>query len=143
MVPTGVKTGLAAALALAAAPHLAHTNVDLGTAAFFGALVTQVVVGVTLGVLTLILVNAISTAGSFVDIFAGYSLASVYDPLSDHSAAIFGRFYELIAATLLFATNLHLVLVNGFYRSFDAIPVDGLKTGDIAKVLTDNKIGRA
>jgi flagellar biosynthetic protein FliR len=138
LIPTGVKTGLAAALALAAAPHLAHSNLTLSTAPFYGELLTQVVVGVTLGLLTLILVNAISTAGSLVDIFAGYSLASVYDPLSEHTAAVFGRFYELIAATLLFATNGHLILVNGFYRSFDAVPANGLPAKDIAKVLTDN-----
>jgi flagellar biosynthetic protein FliR len=138
MVPTAVKAGLAAALALAAAPHVKDSHVSLGTAPFIGALVTQAVVGVALGMLTLLLVNAISTAGSLVDIFAGYSLAAVYDPLSDHQAAIFGRFYQLLAATLLFATNGHLVLVNGFFRSFDAIPVSGLAAGDMASVLTKN-----
>jgi flagellar biosynthetic protein FliR len=84
------------------------------------------------------LVNAIATAGSLVDLFAGYSLAAVYDPLADHSAAVFGRFYQLMAATLLFATNGHLILVNGFFRSFDAIPVNGLAAGDMASVLTGN-----
>jgi flagellar biosynthetic protein FliR len=137
-VPTAVKAGLAAALALAAAPHVKDTHVSLATAPFIGALVTQAVVGVALGMLTLMLVNAISTAGSLVDIFAGYSLAAVYDPLSDHQAAIFGRFYQLLAATLLFATNGHLVLVNGFFRSFDAVPVSGIAAGDMASVLTKN-----
>jgi flagellar biosynthetic protein FliR len=138
LVPVGVKTGLAAALALAAAPHIADTHMSLATAPFVGALLTQVVVGVTLGMLTLILVNALTAAGSLIDIFAGYSLAMLYDPLSDHQASVFGRLYQLIAATLLFTTNAHMILVNGFYRSFDAVPASGLAMGDIAKVLTDN-----
>jgi flagellar biosynthesis protein FliR len=137
-IPTVVKAGLAASLALAAAPQLKDTHLSLATAPFVGALVTQAVVGVMLGMLTMILVNAISTAGSLVDIFAGYSLAAVYDPLADHQAAIFGRFYQLVAATLLFATNGHLILVNGFFRSFDAVPVNGLAAGDMASVLTKN-----
>jgi flagellar biosynthetic protein FliR len=138
VVPTAVKVGLAAALALAAAPHVDGESVSLGMAPFVGALVTSAVVGVALGMITLLLVNAIATAGSLVDLFAGYSLAAVYDPLADHSAAVFGRFYQLMAATLLFATNGHLILVNGFFRSFDAIPVNGLAAGDMASVLTGN-----
>jgi flagellar biosynthetic protein FliR len=96
------------------------------------------VVGVALGMITMILVSAIQTAGSLVDIFAGYSLAAVYDPLADHQAAIFGRFYQLVATTLLFVTNGHLILVNGFFRSFDAIPVSGIAAGSLASVLTKN-----
>jgi flagellar biosynthetic protein FliR len=138
IVPTAVKVGVAASLALAAAPHVKDANVSYETAPFIGALVTQAVVGVALGTLTLVLVNAIQAAGSLVDIFAGYSLAAVYDPLSDHTAAIFGRFYQLVAATLLFATNGHLILVNGFFRSFDAIPASGLAAKDMASVLTNN-----
>jgi flagellar biosynthesis protein FliR len=138
IVPTAIKVGLAAALALAAAPHVDGDAVALGTAPFVGALLTQAVVGIALGMITLLLVNAIQTAGSLVDLFAGYSLAAVYDPLADHSAAVFGRFYQLIAATLLFATNGHLILVNGFFRSFDAIPVNGLAAGSMAGILTDN-----
>jgi flagellar biosynthetic protein FliR len=137
-VPTAVKAGLAAALALAAVPHVQNSDVSLGTAAFVGALVTQAVVGVALGMVAMLLVNAIATAGSLVDIFAGYSLAAVYDPLADHQAAIFGRFYQLVATTLLFATNGHLILVNGFFRSFDAVPVSGLAAGDMASVFTQN-----
>jgi flagellar biosynthetic protein FliR len=137
-VPTAVKAGLAAALALAAAPHLRDTNLEFGTVPFIGALVTQAVVGVALGMITMILVSAIQTAGSLVDIFAGYSLAAVYDPLADHQAAIFGRFYQLVGTTLLFVTNGHLILVNGFFRSFDAIPVSGIAAGSLASVLTTN-----
>lgn len=138
IIPTAVKVGLAASLALAAAPHVKDAGVSYQTAPFVGALVTQAVVGVMLGMLTLVLFNAIQAAGSLVDIFAGYSLAAVYDPLSDHSAAVFGRFYQLLASTLLFATNGHLLLVNGFFRSFDAIPVTGLAAKDMASVLTGN-----
>src|SRR5689334_17928538 len=82
MIPTAVKAGISAALALAIAPHLKDPNLSLDTAPFIGALVSQVVIGLALGLLTQLLVGAISTAGSLVDLFAGYSLAAVYDPLS-------------------------------------------------------------
>jgi flagellar biosynthesis protein FliR len=138
LMPSGVKAGLAAALALTAAPHIADPKLSLGTAPFFGAVLTQVLVGATLGMLTLLLLSAISIAGSFIDLFAGFSLATQYDPMAGATVSIFGRFYDLVATTLLFVTNAHLILINGFYRSFEAVPASGLTTANIAKLLTDN-----
>jgi flagellar biosynthetic protein FliR len=136
MIPTIVKAGLAATLALAAAPHISDPQLLLSTSSFLGALVTQVIIGVAFGMLTLVLVNAIAAAGALVDLFAGFSLAAVFDPLNDTHTAIFGRFYELVAFTLLFTTNAYLILVNGFIRSFEVIPARGFQMGDIANILT-------
>ncbi len=138
MIPTMVKAGIAAALAIAAVPHIDAKAVPLDTAGFLGALVIQVAVGLTLGFLTVILVNALQTAGSFVDLFAGFSLAAIIDPLSQSQSAIFGRFYELLAITLLFATNAYLLLVNGFYRSWEVVPANGIPIDNIQSLVTKN-----
>jgi flagellar biosynthetic protein FliR len=138
MIPTPVKAGIAAALALCAAPHLVGPDIPLDTPGFLGALVTQVLVGVSLGLFTMILVNSLQAAGALVDLFAGFSLAAVYDPINQSSVAIFGRFYELIAITLLFTTNAYLLLVNGWFRSFDVVPAHGLSFQDLSNVLTKN-----
>ena len=71
MIPTTVKAGVAAALALAAAPHVAGPTSRSTPAGFLGALVTQALVGITLGLFTMILVNALQAAGALVDLFAG------------------------------------------------------------------------
>ena len=99
---------------------------------------TQAFVGFALGLLTVLLVNAVQTAGSFVDLFAGFSLAAIVDPINNSQVAIFGRFYELIAITLLFTTNAYLILVNGWFRSFKVIPAHGLEISDVANVMTKN-----
>jgi flagellar biosynthetic protein FliR len=138
MIPTAVKAGIAAALALAIAPHIKDPSLSLDTAPFIGALLSQVLIGLSLGMLTQLLFGAISAGGSLIDLFAGYSLAAVFDPISDHQAATFGRLYELLATTLLFATNAHLILVNGFFRSFEAIPAGAVTPGAVSKLLTDN-----
>jgi flagellar biosynthetic protein FliR len=138
LVPIPVKAGVAAALALAAAPHVADPELSLATGPFVGALVLQAVVGLALGMVTLLLVHALQAAGSLVDLFAGYSLATVYDPTSDTQTSVFGRFYQLMAVTLLFTTNAHLILVHGFFRSFEAIPASGIASGDLASLLTDD-----
>jgi flagellar biosynthesis protein FliR len=138
MIPTVVKAGVAASLALAAAPHLAGPDIPLDTGGFLGALVTQALVGVTLGMFTMILVNALQAAGALVDLFAGFSLAAIYDPINESNVAIFGRFYELVAVTLLFTTNAYLLLVNGWFRSFSVVPAHGLAFSDVTDLLTKN-----
>ena len=44
----------------------------------------------------------------------------------------------LVGATLLFTTNAYLILVNGWFRSFDAIPASGLSISDVDQILTKN-----
>ena len=55
---------------------------------------------------TMLLVNALQAAGALVDLFAGFSLADDLRPVQQRrNVAIFGRFYELLATTLLFTTE--------------------------------------
>jgi flagellar biosynthetic protein FliR len=87
---------------------------------------------------TMLLLNALQAAGQFVDLFAGFSLSTIYDPFNNSQAAVFGRFYELLAITLLFTSNAYLILVNGFFRSFEVIPTGNLSMQTIATILTKN-----
>jgi flagellar biosynthesis protein FliR len=138
MIPAAVKAGIAAALALAAAPQIASPTLVFDTPGFVIAIITQAFVGLALGLLTVVLVNAVQTAGALVDLFAGFSLAAIYDPINNSQVAIFGRFYELIAITLLFTTNAYLILVNGWFRSFKVIPAHGFQVADFSNVMTKN-----
>ncbi len=138
LVPITVKIGVAASLALAAAPHVEDAKLALDTGPFLAALLTQVVIGLVLGFLTLLLVNAIQAAGALIDVFAGFSLAATLDPMNDSQTSVFGRFYELLGATLLFTTNAYLLIVNGFFRSFKVVPAHGIAVDDISKLLTAN-----
>jgi flagellar biosynthetic protein FliR len=121
-IPTTVKVALAAALAFAVTPDLTASTPPLETASLIGAITIQAAVGLCLGLVTLILFSAVRTAGDLIDTFGGLALTSAYDPLSMQQNSVFGRFYNLIAVTLLFATNAHLVLVHGLLASYKAVP---------------------
>jgi flagellar biosynthetic protein FliR len=95
-------------------------------------------IGITIGMFTVMLVNALQAAGALVDLFAGFSLAAIYDPINQSQVAVFGRFYELLATTLLFTTNAYLILVNGWFRSFEVVPAKGLGLDGIADIFTKN-----
>ncbi len=137
-IPLPVKAGLAAALSLAAVGQFPKSSLSLDVAPFAAAILTQAIVGVVMGVIMMMVMSAVQSAGSLIDVFAGFSIAAIYDPLSENTASIFGRFYQLIATTLIFATNAHLLIVRGFFDSFRVIPPNAYQPGVIARILTLN-----
>lgn len=136
-VPAQVKIGLAAALALSVVgPAQAHA-VPLDTGSLVGAAVTQVAIGVTMGFIGVVIFAAVQAAGGLLDLFGGFAMAQVFDPQSNVQTSLFGRFYNLLAVTLLFSIGGHLLLVRGFMRSFEAVPTSGFQAGGVADLLTD------
>lgn len=122
-IPGTIKAVLAVALALPVASRIGPQIPDLTTGALIGAVVLQVVTGAALGFVTYLLFAAIQAAGDLIDLFGGFTLAQAYDPMSMSQSSIFGRFHQLLGLVLLFVTDAHLVIVAGFLRSYDAIPV--------------------
>jgi flagellar biosynthetic protein FliR len=135
-VPTMVKVGLAGALALVVGPNLAQQAVPLEVAPLLTAAVLQIAAGLALGFLGVLLFATFSFAGGLIDLVSGYSVAQLFDPGNNAPVSIFGQFYGVLATTLLFAIDGHLLLVRGFLTSFTAAPLTHLSTDALAKLLT-------
>ena len=125
LIPRQVKILLSVGLALPVAGKVQGTLPDLSTAAIIASAALQVVIGAALGFVTLLFFAAIQAAGDMLDLFGGFSLAQAYDPLSQSQNSVFGRFYNLLAVTLLFASQSHLLIVRGILQTFDTLPLDG------------------
>jgi flagellar biosynthesis protein FliR len=137
-LPTAVKVGFSAALALAVGPRLADLAVPLEPWPLASAAFLQVAAGLALGFLSMLLFSAVSVAGGLIDLFSGFSAAQLFDPATSATNSLFGRFYSVLATTLLFAIDGHLLLVRGFLTSFDAAPLVRLSAGELAKILTQD-----
>jgi flagellar biosynthetic protein FliR len=140
-IPMTVKIGLAGALTLAIGPKLSAQAVPLEVGPLISAAVLQVVAGLALGFLAVLLFSVFSAAGGLIDMFSGFSAAQVIDPGSMHSNTVFGSFYSVLATTLLFAIDGHLLLVRGFLTSFEAAPFTSLSMRTMTQFLTQD-IGR-
>ena len=136
-LPVVVKTVLSVGLALAVLPTVGHPVSSTDSAQIIVDVVLQVGVGAGLGFVTRVLFSAIEAAGSLLDVFGGFSLSAAYDPLSTTTTSIFGRFYGLLCTTLIFATNMHLLILQGFLRTFRAVPLDsGISLSRLGSALT-------
>jgi flagellar biosynthetic protein FliR len=124
-IPATVKGLLSIMLALPAMPQLAASAPELSGPGIIVVAAEQVVIGAALGFLTSILFAAVQAAGGLVDVFGGFSVAFAFDPLSSTGTSIFGRFYNLLAVTLLFVTDGYQMVLHGFERSYQTLPLDG------------------
>jgi flagellar biosynthetic protein FliR len=135
-VPAPVKVALALGLALAVAPGL-DAEPASNVAVFLGALALQALVGAALGFLVAVVFAAVQSAGSLIDLFGGFQLATAFDPMSLTSNAPFGRLYQTAAVTLLFVTDAYQVVLAGLVRSFQAVPLGVVpSTASLAETVT-------
>jgi flagellar biosynthetic protein FliR len=130
LIPGTVKALLSVGLTLPLAPYLRNTVPSLQTSDIIFSAALQVFVGAALGFITALLFAALQAAGDLLDLFGGFTLAQAYDPLSQNQSSVFGRFYNMVAVTILFATDGHQVILRGFLQSFKTMPLN--QTFDLA-----------
>ena len=124
LIPGPVKALLSVGLAMPMVPHLKTGIPSIETSDIIASAALQVFIGAALGFITLVLFSAIQAAGDLLDVFGGFTLAMAYDPLSQSQSSIFGRFYNLVAVTLLFASNGHQLILRGFLQTFRTLPLN-------------------
>jgi flagellar biosynthesis protein FliR len=124
LIPRQVKVLLSIGITLPMAPFLRGTLPSIETPDIIACAALQVFVGAALGFITALLFAAIQAAGDLIDVFGGFTLAQAFDPLSMNQSSIFGRFYNLTAATLLFASDGHQLILRGFLQSYETLPLN-------------------
>jgi flagellar biosynthetic protein FliR len=134
-IPAMVKIGIAAAIALPMADRMTATAPTLDGGPLIAAAVLQVAIGLSLGFVVYLLFAAVQAAGELIDLFGGFTVAPAYDPLANAQSSTFGRFYQLLATTLLFVINGHILLLRGFMTSFDAVSITGPSLDDFSSNL--------
>ncbi len=136
-VPRRIRVGLSAAIALLLAGRIAPAiDVEMDTASFVMLAIAQIGAGLALGFLVYMMFMAVQAAGDLIDLQIGFALGAVLDPLSGNSASPVGRFHQLLALTLLFAIDGHTLVVRGYLRSVEAVPLGGVDLGQLAAELT-------
>jgi flagellar biosynthetic protein FliR len=128
VVPTRVRIGLAAMIALAAQPTLPALPAEVAAIALDSPLalllvVQQVVIGLSLGFAVRVAFAAVEFAGEIIGLQMGLNFAGFFDPLSASTATAASRFFGAIVAWLFIVVNGHLLVVAALGQSFAAFPI--------------------
>jgi flagellar biosynthesis protein FliR len=122
-VPAPAKVVLSIGLSFAIAPSVVAAGVPTGQLQLLVIAFTQVLIGLSLGFVTQLILGAIAAAGSLIDVFGGFALAQAFDPLSMQMNTVFGKFHQLLATMLLFTSGGHLVIIGGLLKTFEFLPL--------------------
>lgn len=139
MAPARVRLTLALALTFVLTPLVPANalKADAGPLAVAGALALETLTGLAIGFVARFLMSAVQVAGSVIALQMGLSFAMSVDPSQGSQGAILGTFLNLLALTLIFATDTHHLLIGAIEHSFTQFPAGQWgQTGDWAKLAT-------
>lgn len=119
-VPAMVRAGLVVLLVILMVPALATSPT---AAATVPAVLSEALVGFTLGLGAALLVGAAEAAGELLGIQIGLQGSALVDPLSLQQSTATGQFLQLFAVALLLSLDAHLVMLQALGASVDLIPV--------------------
>ena len=119
-VPARVRLTVALMLTLVLFPlHRAGYTIDLRTPGpVLIALGQELLIGMVLGMTARLTISALQVAGSVIAQQLGLGFVTAVDPTQGQQGLIVGNFLTLLGVTLIFATDLHHLLIAGLHDSY-------------------------
>ena len=112
MIPMRVKIGLAFLVALCAQGILVNQPiVDINGRDAIGAVVQQVVIGLSIGFAVRLVFSSVELAGEIIGLQMGLNFASFFDPASNAQISAVARFFGNVSMLLFIVVNGHLMVV--------------------------------
>ena len=138
-IPTRIKLGIALMLTLIILPlHRSAYHVELTSLTpLMVMMVQEIIIGVVLGATARVTLAALSVAGSVIAQQLGLGFVTSVDPTQGAQGALIGNFLTILGLTLLFATDMHHLVIaalNDSYRIF--APGEIMPSGDVAALAT-------
>lgn len=86
-------------------------------------IIKEIVVGLILGFSVYLIFATLYLAGQLVDFQIGFSMVSVFDPLTQIQVPITGNLYYFLVSAIMVATNAHHTIFRALFYSYKALPI--------------------
>jgi flagellar biosynthesis protein FliR len=105
-------------------------------------LVEEILIGAVLGLTARLTISALDVAGSVIAQQLGLGFVTAVDPTQGEQGALVGNFLTMLGLTLIFATNMHYLVIAALNDSYNVFtPGEVPSTGDVAALLTRTVAG--
>jgi flagellar biosynthetic protein FliR len=94
-------------------------------AALVRLVVSEIVIGLFFGTITRLIMSALQLTGMIFGFQSGLSAATLFDPNQSMQSPVVANFLNLIVITMIFATDLHHLLLRGLIDTYGLFPVGG------------------
>ena len=120
--PELVRAVFALSLTIALFPFWPAVAVQPGIMLFAGWILSEAALGITIGLVTSFLSEAIGIFGQVVALQAGYSFASTIDPNTQADSGVLVVLAQTVSGLLFFVLGLHREVLRIFCRSLETQP---------------------
>lgn len=138
-IPVRIRLGIALMLTLILLPlHRAAYTVDMNSmASLLVMMLHEIIIGVVLGATARVTLSALQVAGSVIAQQLGLGFVTSIDPTQGQQGALIGNFLTILGLTLLFATDMHHLVIAALNDSYNAFSPGALvPSGDVAALFT-------
>lgn len=136
--PSNIRLYIAMGLALVLTPVL-QTFMPSPLPALpvmFVLLGMEFIIGLFVGTIARVLISALDTAGMIISLMSGFANAQVFNPAMATQGSIVGAMMSVTGVVLLFALNLHHLLIYGLVESYHLFPIgDVPNAGSMAELM--------
>jgi flagellar biosynthetic protein FliR len=139
-MPSRVRLTIALVLTAVLMPaHEKAYTVDLNTIGpVLQMLFQEIIIGAVLGLTARLAMSALQVAGTVVAQQLGLGFVTAVDPTQNEQGVLVGNFLTVLGVTLVFATNLHYLVIAALNDSYTIFrPGEMPLTGDVAKHFTE------
>lgn len=136
--PANIRLMLALGIALVMTPILSQhlPPMPVTTGMLLIAIVGEAVVGLFIGTVGRILMSALDTAGMVISMQSGMANAQLFNPVMAAQGSLIGAVLSTLGVVLLFATNLHHLLIYAVHDSYMMFPALQMpESGSMAEVV--------
>ncbi len=124
LIPARVKGLVAVGISIGLTPIAMHGQHIPSDPLTVTELVLQgMLVGLAFSLALAVLMAAVDSAGSLVDVVSGFSYGSLINPLSGEQSAIMARFYSLVGTLVFLVIGGDAWTIKGLGRSFELVPL--------------------
>jgi len=121
-IPVPVKAALSLLVTALLHPIRGPLRVELGTWQWVGVALSELFIGLLLGLSANFMMEAPLLAGQILGVQMGYSLASLFDPQTQADTPVLGEFHRLAALLIFLQLNVHHWILRAVNASFTYLP---------------------
>jgi flagellar biosynthetic protein FliR len=124
IIPPHVRGIIAVGISIGLAPIALHgQHVPSDPLALLGLVVEGLLVGLGFAFTLAVLMGAIESAGSVIDVLSGFSYGQLINPMNNQESAVIARFYSLVGTLIFLVIDGDAWTIRGLARTFQLVPL--------------------
>lgn len=124
VIPPVVKGVIAVAISVGLTPIAMHgQHIPSDPVQIAGLVLEGLLVGTSFAFALAVLMGAVESAGSFIDVVSGFSYGELINPISGQTGAVMSRFYVLFGTMIFLVIGGDAWTLRGLGRTFELVPL--------------------